>query len=44
MDKFVQIDYLEIEENEEYNKIINKVIEMCFKEEKLKEKSLVKYI
>ncbi|MBO5005040.1 MAG: rRNA maturation RNase YbeY [Clostridia bacterium] len=35
MNDFVQINYNNIEENEEYNKIIHTVIKKCFKEEGL---------
>ena len=34
MGEKVQIDFLDIEENEEYKKIIEKVVQECFKEEK----------
>ena len=33
MKNFVQINYNNIEENEEYNKIINTVVKKCFEEE-----------
>lgn len=36
----VQIEYLQIEENEEYNKFIEKVIEECFKTEKMENSKL----
>ncbi len=36
----VQIEYLQIEENEEYNKLIEKVIEECFKTEKMENSKL----
>lgn len=35
MDKTTQIEYLDIEPNEEYEDVINEVIEKCFQEEKL---------
>lgn len=35
MKNFVQINYNNIEENEEYNKIINTVVKECFEEEGL---------
>ena len=35
MKNFVQINYNNIEENEEYNKIINTVVKKCFEEEGL---------
>ncbi len=35
MNRIVQIEYLEIEENKEQEKLIEKVIEQCFKEEHL---------
>ena len=35
MGEKVQIDFLDIEENEEYKKIIEKVVQACFKEEKM---------
>ena len=35
MKNFVQINYNNIEENEEYNKIINTVVKNCFEEEGL---------
>lgn len=35
MEKFSEIEYREIEENEEYEKIINTVLEECFKTENL---------
>lgn len=38
--KVVEINFLEIEENKEYESIINKVVEKCFKEEKLQNKNL----
>ena len=34
--KFVEIDYLDIDENEQYEKTIELVITECFKVEKLK--------
>ena len=33
--EIVQIDFFEIEENEEYKKIIQKVVQTCFETEKL---------
>lgn len=38
--KVVEINFLDIEENKEYKSIINKVVEKCFKEEKLQNKNL----
>lgn len=38
--KVVEINFLEIEKNKEYESIINKVVEKCFKEEKLQNKNL----
>lgn len=38
--KVVEINFLDIEENKEYESIINKVVEKCFKEEKLQNKNL----
>lgn len=35
MSQIVQIEYLDIEEKQEYEEIIKKVIEKCFEEEKL---------
>ena len=35
-----QINFLDLEENNEYIKIINKIINKCFKEEKITEKNL----
>ena len=35
-----QLEYLDLEENNEYEKIIKKVIEQCFKEEKIEESKL----
>lgn len=35
-----QLEYLDIEENKEYEEIIKKVIEQCFKEEKLQDSKL----
>ena len=40
MKELVQIEFLDIEENEEYCKLIEKVIEKCFEEEKLLETKL----
>lgn len=36
----LELNYLDIDENDEYNKIILKVLETCFKEEKLENKNL----
>ena len=36
----LEINYLDIEQNESYEALLNKVIEVCFKEEKLEEKNL----
>lgn len=38
--EIAQINFLDLEENEEYINIINKVINKCFEVEKLKEKNL----
>ncbi|MBO4815796.1 MAG: rRNA maturation RNase YbeY [Clostridia bacterium] len=38
--KIAQINYLEIPKNKEYENLLNKVIETCFKEEKLNEEKL----
>ncbi len=35
MENFVQIEFVDIEENEEYKKLIEKVVDTCFKEENL---------
>ena len=35
-----QLEYLELEENKEYENIIKKVVEQCFKEEKLENSKL----
>lgn len=35
-----EINFLDIEENQEYVKILNKVLKKCFKEEKLEDKNL----
>ena len=35
MKELVQIEFLDIEENEEYSKIIEKVIHKCFEEENM---------
>lgn len=35
MKKFTQIEFVDIEENEEYKKLIEKVVDTCFKEENL---------
>ena len=35
-----QLEYLDIEENKEYENIIEKVVEQCFKEEKLENSKL----
>ena len=34
--KFLEVQYLDIEENKEYEKVLNRVINKCFEEEKLK--------
>lgn len=39
-DKMYQIEYLDLEENNEYENIIKKVVEQCFKEEKLEKSKL----
>lgn len=38
--KVVEINFLDVEENKEYQNIINTVAEECFKEEKLQNKNL----
>lgn len=38
--KIAEINYLEIPENKEYENLLNKVLETCFKEEKINEKNL----
>ena len=38
--KIAEINYLDIPENIEYEKLLNKVFEACFKEENLSEKNL----
>ena len=35
MEKFAQVEFIDIEEKEEYKKLIEKVVDTCFKEEKL---------
>lgn len=40
MKELTQIEFLDIEENEEYYKLINKVVQKCFEEEKLLETKL----
>ena len=35
-----QLDYLDLEENNTYEEIIKKVVEQCFKEEKLEQSKL----
>lgn len=40
MNEILEIEFLDIDENEEYKKIIRKVIETCFKEEKLQNSKL----
>ena len=35
-----QLEYLDLEENKEYEDIVEKVVEQCFKEEKLEESKL----
>ena len=34
--KFLEVQYLDIEENKEYEMVLNRVINKCFEEEKLK--------
>ena len=38
--KIVEINYLDIEENKQYENLINNVLEKCFEEEDLKDKKL----
>ena len=38
--KVVEINFLDIEENKEYENTINKVVEKCFEEENLQNKNL----
>ena len=40
MNEILEIEFLDIDENEEYKKIIRKVIETCFEEEKLQNSKL----
>ena len=40
MNEILEIEFLDIDENEEYKKIIKKVIETCFEEENLKNSKL----
>lgn len=40
MENLTQIEFLDIEENEEYSKLIEKVVYKCFEEEKLLETKL----
>lgn len=40
MEKIYELEYLEIEEKQEYKKTIKKVIEQCFKEENLEKAKL----
>ena len=35
MEKFAQVEFVDIEEKEEYTKLIEKVVDTCFKEENL---------
>ena len=35
MEKFAQVEFIDIEEKEEYKKLIEKVVDTCFKEENL---------
>lgn len=35
MEKFAQVEFVDIEEKEEYKKLIEKVVDTCFKEENL---------
>ena len=37
---FVEIEFVDIEENKEYEKLIEKVVEKCFEIENLKDKNL----
>ena len=37
-----QLEYLDLEENNTYEEIIKKVVEQCFKEEKLEQMSIEK--
>ena len=37
MKKLSEIVYLDIEENEDYNKLINNVLDICFKTENIEE-------
>lgn len=36
----LELNYLDVDENKEYDKIIRKVLQTCFKEEKLEDKNL----
>lgn len=38
--KFAEINFLDIEENKEYAEIIDRTLEICFKEEKIDKKNL----
>ena len=40
MKKFVQIEFWDIDENIEFENLINKVVDTCFEEEKLKQTNL----
>ena len=40
MKEFAQIEFWDIDENEEYEELINKVVDTCFEEEKLKNTNL----
>ena len=35
MEKFAQVEFVDIEEKEEYKKLIEKVVDTCFKEENM---------
>ena len=37
MKEFAEIEYLDLEENKEWEKLINKVLTECFKTEKIEE-------
>lgn len=40
MEEIAQVEFLDIEENDEYKELINTVIDKCFEEENLKETNL----
>lgn len=40
MEKIYELEYLDVEENQEYENIIKKVLEQCFREEKLEKSKL----